>query len=137
MLARNKIKGTLRRFISSTSNPSVDMSGNQLRGPAPVDLDATAEWKTRTVHAFEFAAELVLSRRSLDTAHERHQRQVARQDASEARHLQLLSRSTRPNETMDPDMVEYMDYCAHIGDVQGKVAMGHLYHAGTHGQLRR
>ena len=26
-----------------------------------------------------------------------------------------------------------MDYCAHIGDVQGKVAMGHLYHAGTHG----
>jgi len=32
--------------------------------------------------------------------------------------------------------VEYMDYCAHIGDVTGKVSMAHLYHTGSHGVPR-
>ena len=43
-------------------------AGHNIFGPnstsspdAPIDLDATAEWKSRNVHAFEFAAELVLS----------------------------------------------------------------------------
>ena len=36
----DKIKGTLRRFISLMSNPSAGMSGNQLRGQVLVDLDA-------------------------------------------------------------------------------------------------
>ena len=33
-------------------------------------------------------------------------------------------------------MVEYMDYCATIGDVQGKVGIAHLYHQGAHGVPR-
>lgn len=39
-------------------------------------------------------------------------------------------------ERMDPAAVEYLDYCAHIGDVTGKVSMGHLYHSGSHGVPR-
>ena len=37
---------------------------------------------------------------------------------------------------MDHGTVEYMDYCAHIGDVTGKVSMAHLYHMGSHGVPR-
>jgi len=37
---------------------------------------------------------------------------------------------------MDGGTVEYMDYCARIGDVTGKVSMAHLYHMGSHGVPR-
>ena len=57
---------------------------------------------------------------------------VEQSNPNDADHLQLLSKAMPPKQHMDVGMVEYMDYCAHIGDVQGKVAMGHLYHSGTH-----
>ena len=39
----------------------------------------------------------------------------------------------KSDQRMDKGTIEYLDYCAHIGDATGKVAMGHLYHSGTHG----
>lgn len=51
-------------------------------------------------------------------------------------HLALLSHAMPVRERMDHSTVEYMDYCAHIGDATGKVAMGHLYHSGSHGAPR-
>ena len=52
----------------------------------------------------------------------------------DSEHLSLLSLGMgKPEQRMDKGTVEYLDYCAHIGDATGKVAMGHLYHSGTHG----
>ena len=55
---------------------------------------------------------------------------------TDAEHLTTLAHRKNVQEHMDKGAVEYMDYCAHIGDVTGKVSMGHLYHAGTHGVRR-
>ena len=59
-------------------------------------------------------------------------------NAGDQDHLTLLSLGMKSaqqdgRQPMDKGTVEYLDYCAHIGDVSSKVAMGHLYHSGTHG----
>jgi len=65
---------------------------------------------------------------------EQRRRTVEMSNAADSEHLALLSLRSRPSEQrMDKGTVEYLDYCAHIGDATGKLAMGHLYHSGTHG----
>jgi len=72
------------------------------------------------------AEELDLSRRhSVEQTHQ-----------TDAEHLTALAHHMSERERMDRGAVEYMDYCAHIGDVTGKVSMGHLYHMGSHGVRR-
>lgn len=60
-------------------------------------------------------------------------RTVEQSFPSETDQLTSLSFTSRKRERVDPGTVEYMDYCARIGDVGGKVSMGHLYHSGSHG----
>ena len=52
-------------------------------------------------------------------------------------HAHAHARARAPcAEQVDASSVEYMDYCAHVGDTAGQVGMGHIYHAGTHGVPR-
>ncbi len=51
-------------------------------------------------------------------------------------HLAILCRNKKVGERTDRAAVEYMDYCANIGDVSGQLGMGHLYHQGAHGVPR-
>ena len=66
----------------------------------------------------------------------RRQRSVEQSNPVEAEHLTLLSRSMPARERMDAPSIEYIDYCANIGDLQGMLGMGHLCHAGVHGVPR-
>ena len=61
---------------------------------------------------------------------------VEQSHPSDAEHLVALAHHMVGHERVDQTAVEYMDYCAHIGDVTGKVSMGHLYHSGSHGVPR-
>ena len=71
---------------------------------------------------------------AVEDAREARRKSVEMSNAADAEHLTLLSLSMpKSDQRMDKGTVEYLDYCAHIGDVTGKVAMGHLYHSGTHG----
>ena len=65
---------------------------------------------------------------------EQRRKTVEMSNAADSDHLTLLSLvSKTADQRMDKGMVEYLDYCAHIGDSTGKISMGHLYHAGLHG----
>merc|ERR1740124_1565241 len=64
---------------------------------------------------------------------ERRQRSVEQSNPTEQEHLTLLARNMPPRDRMDAANVEYIDYCAAIGDVQGQLGMGQLLHAGSHG----
>jgi len=55
---------------------------------------------------------------------------------SQAEVRALLAPGKCEREGVDAASVEYMDYCAHVGDVAGQVGMAHLFHAGTHGVAR-
>ena len=61
---------------------------------------------------------------------------VEQSNPTESEHLTPLAHHMAERERMDHGTVEYMDYCAHIGDVTGKVSMAHLYHMGSHGVPR-
>ena len=63
----------------------------------------------------------------------RRQRSVEQSNPTEQDHLTLLARNMPPRDKMDAANVEYIDYCAAIGDVQGQLGMGQLLHAGSHG----
>ena len=63
----------------------------------------------------------------------RRQRSVEQSNPTEQDHLTLLARNMPPRDKMDVANVEYIDYCAAIGDVQGQLGMGQLLHAGSHG----
>lgn len=63
----------------------------------------------------------------------RRQRSVEQSNPTEQEHLTLLARNMPPRDKMDAANVEYIDYCAAIGDVQGQLGMGQLLHAGSHG----
>ncbi len=80
---------------------------------------------------YEQAAQAAIS--SLD---ERRQHTVEQSNPVEVDHLTLLAQQMPPRERMDASTVEYMDYLANVGDVTGKLGMGHLYHAGSHGVPR-
>jgi SEL1 protein len=62
--------------------------------------------------------------------HRRHS--VDQSNANDAEHLTPLSLSPSSSERMDTPMIEYMDYCASIGDLTGKIAMGTYFHQGAH-----
>ena len=68
---------------------------------------------------------------AIDGIDERRAHTADQSSPNEVDHLTLLSLAMPPREKMDAPSVEYIDYCAHIGDVTGKVAMGAMYHAGT------
>ena len=63
----------------------------------------------------------------------RRQRSVEQSNPTEQEHLTPLARNAPPRDKMDVANVEYIDYCAAIGDVQGQLGMGQLLHAGSHG----
>ena len=63
----------------------------------------------------------------------RRQRSVEQSNPTEQDHLTPLARNLPPRDKMDVANVEYIDYCAAIGDVQGQLGMGQLLHAGSHG----
>mmetsp|Transcript_68738 Transcript_68738/g.136185 ORF Transcript_68738/g.136185 Transcript_68738/m.136185 type:complete len:652 (-) Transcript_68738:406-2361(-) len=80
---------------------------------------------------YEQAAQVAVAR--LD---DRRRLTVEQSNPAETDHLALLAQSMPPRERMDAKAVEYLDYCANIGDPTGKIHMGHLYHAGSHGVPR-
>lgn len=51
-------------------------------------------------------------------------------------HLTLLAPSMPTDERIDKAQVEYLDYSARSGDLQGMLQMGYLYHMGSHGVPR-
>mmetsp|Transcript_105823 Transcript_105823/g.194073 ORF Transcript_105823/g.194073 Transcript_105823/m.194073 type:complete len:729 (+) Transcript_105823:60-2246(+) len=51
-------------------------------------------------------------------------------------HLTLLAPSMPTDERIDKSQVEYLDYSARAGDLQGMLQMGYLYHMGSHGVPR-
>ena len=67
---------------------------------------------------------------SLDT---RRRTSVEQTNPAEPDHAVLLSRAMPDRERVDKAAVEYMDYCAQVGDPAGRVGMGHLHHSGAHG----
>ena len=66
----------------------------------------------------------------------RRRRTVEQANPVDSEHLTLLARRMPERERMDAPSIEYIDYCAHIGDLQGQLGMGHLFHAGQHGVPR-
>ena len=85
-----------------------------------------------TVHTpYTQAAKIAVA--SLDA---RRRLAVEQSNPTEMDHLTLLYRTMAPVEAEDPAAVEYMDYCANIGEVTGKLGMGSLYHSGSHGVPR-
>jgi TPR repeat protein len=81
---------------------------------------------------YERAAEGAVSTLADERAHTVENSNPVEQD-----HLTLLSKKLPKRDgRMERSAVEYMDYCAHIGDRAGKVGMGHLYHTGAHGVPR-
>jgi len=72
----------------------------------------------------------------LDEKRQRTVEQGWLDSSSEARTLLRKQPAAARESGVDPASVEYMDYCAHVGDVAGQVGMAHLYHSGTHGVPR-
>jgi SEL1 protein len=80
---------------------------------------------------YEQAAQAAIS--SMD---ETRRHTVEQSNPVEVDHLTLLAQQMPPRDRYDVSTIEYMDYLANVGDVTGKLGMGHLYHAGSHGVPR-
>lgn len=89
----------------------------------------------RTLGQHRLPAHLILqaAQHAVSGLDTRRRRTVEQSNPAEMDHLTLLSQVMPPRERMDAKSVEYLDYCANIGDTTGKLHMGHLYHAGSHG----
>jgi len=69
----------------------------------------------------------------------KRKKSVEQSNPIETEHATLLHRQIEPREArgvMDVSSIEYLDYLAQVGDLTGKVSMGHIYHSGTHGVKR-